>query len=234
MNLEYFPAPMHYIDGVPAYKTGEWTGHKSCKFGPTRRIVQQVSNQKFSLSEMEGQVNLMARKKKFLPYIHKEYEFKPSLKQVPDPIKTKERIESIKYIKQDITQRKERYEKKHKFGYIVERDLIAKEVLESKGREDFVTEEMKNIGKVGFAKGKDYGKLPTKSKYKLDNLTSDDSYIPKENPANHYKWNVKDDIKYVKALSNFEARFLPDLNVLSAPKEEVNKEKEQLQNSKDN
>jgi hypothetical protein len=51
MNIQYSSAPMYYIDGVPAYKTGEWGGHKSCKFGPTRRIVRQVSNQAFSLSE---------------------------------------------------------------------------------------------------------------------------------------------------------------------------------------
>lgn len=58
MNIQYSSAPMYYIDGVPAYKTGEWGGHKSCKFGPTRRIVRQVSNQAFSLSESKFNVFL--------------------------------------------------------------------------------------------------------------------------------------------------------------------------------
>lgn len=51
MNLEYGEAPMHYIDGIPAYKTGEWYGHKSCKFGPTRRVVKQISDHNFSLAD---------------------------------------------------------------------------------------------------------------------------------------------------------------------------------------
>jgi hypothetical protein len=42
MQLGYFKAPMHYIEGTPAYKTGEWEGQKSCKFGPTRRIVRPI------------------------------------------------------------------------------------------------------------------------------------------------------------------------------------------------
>ena len=48
MHLEVHKAPMHYIDGVPAYKTGEWLNHKSCKFGPTRMMVKQEPQQTFS------------------------------------------------------------------------------------------------------------------------------------------------------------------------------------------
>lgn len=50
MNIETLTAPMHYIDGVPAHKFGEWEGHKSCKFGPTRLMVRQIPNQPFSLN----------------------------------------------------------------------------------------------------------------------------------------------------------------------------------------
>lgn len=220
MNIEVLNAPMYYIDGVPAYKTGEWNGHKSCKFGPTRKIVRQISDHKFSLNDMEGQVNLMARKKKIPAYYHEPYEFKPSLKQVKDPISIRERIESIKPIQQVVKQAKERHEKRHKFGYIVERDFISKQNLEKKDREDFIKEEMKNIGKVGFVKPKDYPALITKSKYKITNLDEYEGYIPKENPALHDLKTLKDDINYVKVLSNFEARFLPDINILNRDKKD--------------
>lgn len=40
LNLQYFEAPMVYVEGTPAYKAGEWPGLKSCKFGPTRKIIR--------------------------------------------------------------------------------------------------------------------------------------------------------------------------------------------------
>lgn len=39
MQFEYPNAPMHYEEGTPAYKAGEWFGKKSCKFMPTRKII---------------------------------------------------------------------------------------------------------------------------------------------------------------------------------------------------
>ena len=45
MIMEYFKAPMHYINGEAAYKSGEWGGVKSCKFGPTRRVMRPISNE---------------------------------------------------------------------------------------------------------------------------------------------------------------------------------------------
>ena len=40
MEIEYGKAPMHYIDGVPAYKAGEWPGLKSCKFRSYKRVIR--------------------------------------------------------------------------------------------------------------------------------------------------------------------------------------------------
>lgn len=50
MQLGYFKAPMYYMDGIPAYLTGEWSGQKGCKFGPTRRIVRPITNENPILS----------------------------------------------------------------------------------------------------------------------------------------------------------------------------------------
>lgn len=44
MIIEYKEAPMHYIDGIPAYKAGEWPGKQSCKFTATRRVIRPVSD----------------------------------------------------------------------------------------------------------------------------------------------------------------------------------------------
>ena len=42
MNFELLKAPMLYISGNPAYKTGEWAGKLSCKFGPTRKMIRPI------------------------------------------------------------------------------------------------------------------------------------------------------------------------------------------------
>jgi hypothetical protein len=40
MIFEFSKAPMHYVDGSPAFKAGEWPGKLSCKFGPTRKVIR--------------------------------------------------------------------------------------------------------------------------------------------------------------------------------------------------
>lgn len=102
-------------------------------------------------------------------------------------------------------------EKRHKFEYIVERDLIDKQRLDSRGREDFINEEMKNIGKVGFSKQKDYESL-VKNKIKHTKIILGN--IPQENPFDHNINNIKNDVNYVKKLAEFEKRFLPDVKLL--------------------
>jgi len=44
MIFEYRNAPMHYVDGVAAYKYGEWPGRTSCKFSPTRKIIRPITD----------------------------------------------------------------------------------------------------------------------------------------------------------------------------------------------
>lgn len=43
----YLKAPVYYIDGIPAYKAGEWPGIKSNKFDNTRTIIHPVTNELF-------------------------------------------------------------------------------------------------------------------------------------------------------------------------------------------
>lgn len=43
MQFEFGKAPMHYVEGIPAYKAGEWEGKASCKFGPTRKVIRTKS-----------------------------------------------------------------------------------------------------------------------------------------------------------------------------------------------
>ena len=40
MIFEFSKAPMHYVDGIAAFKAGEWPGKLSCKFGPTRKVIR--------------------------------------------------------------------------------------------------------------------------------------------------------------------------------------------------
>jgi hypothetical protein len=115
-----------------------------------------------------------------------------------------------------------RLERKHHFNYMIERDLISKHTCQKKEGEEFVKEEFKCLGKVGFAKKKDYKKIITASKYRIDNINQNEDYIPKENPESHYNWNIKDDKNYVKNLSNFEVNFLPDINKAIKTTNEIN------------
>lgn len=42
MKTVYGKAPVYHIEGIPAYKAGEWPGKKWNKFDNTRRIISQI------------------------------------------------------------------------------------------------------------------------------------------------------------------------------------------------
>lgn len=152
MQLQYFNAPMHYIQGTPAYKYGEWEGQMSCKFGPTRKILRPINNENPILTGTKGIANIMPRKKHFERRETREYDFKPCLKLVSnDKNSNVNRKEGVKIIRPDFTSNKERLEKKHKFEYIDRRDMEIRSML-NRGVEDNVRQEFKNILKVGFNK----------------------------------------------------------------------------------
>ena len=45
MILQFEKAPLHLLDGVPAFKAGEWPGIKSNHFTPTRRIIRPINKE---------------------------------------------------------------------------------------------------------------------------------------------------------------------------------------------
>jgi len=75
----YGVAPVYKIEGIPAYKAGEWPGIKSNKFENTRRIIRAVEKGIF-FSENEPIVK--PRRQSLNQRYSKEYVFRPCLKKV--------------------------------------------------------------------------------------------------------------------------------------------------------
>ena len=75
----YGKAPVYKIDGVPAYKVGEWPGIKSNKFENTRRIIRAVEKGIFF---SENEPVLKPRHRPFNERYSEEYVFRPCLKKV--------------------------------------------------------------------------------------------------------------------------------------------------------
>jgi hypothetical protein len=44
MEINYLNSRTQYIDGIPAYKYGEWNGIKPNKFHPTRKIIHPTDH----------------------------------------------------------------------------------------------------------------------------------------------------------------------------------------------
>lgn len=42
MQIQYGSSPIRFIDGLPAFKAGEWPGQKSNRFGLTKRVIRPV------------------------------------------------------------------------------------------------------------------------------------------------------------------------------------------------
>ncbi len=42
MQIEYGKSPVRYIDGIVAFKAGEWPGLKPNRFGLTKRVIRPV------------------------------------------------------------------------------------------------------------------------------------------------------------------------------------------------
>lgn len=40
MNMTYGCSPVRLIEGIPAFKAGEWPGIKSNRFGLTKRVIR--------------------------------------------------------------------------------------------------------------------------------------------------------------------------------------------------
>ena len=203
MQLQYLNAPMYYIEGIPAYKTGEWMGQKGCKFGPTRKIVRPVNNENPILTGNHGTAHIMPRKKHFEYNPTPEYVFRPCCKMVNENFNRKERIESIKPVKQEIIIHKERPERKHQFGYLENRDFEIKSKLNS-GTEENIKQEFKNMIKIGFSKQK----YTNDFLRKIQKAEGYNNAIPKEDCSGKQITSLKEDRKYVKNIDK-----LPNINL---------------------
>lgn len=73
MILQYEKAPLYKVDGVPAYKAGEWPGIKSNHFTPTRRIIRAINKETVFSS------NYLVNVDDYLPiYGRKHFKITPS------------------------------------------------------------------------------------------------------------------------------------------------------------
>ena len=205
MQFHYGKAPVYYIDGVPGYKAGEWPGIKSCKFRNTRRIIQPKC-EGIIFNEKE---NLLLPKKRKLPALSPEYEFKPCCRMVDfskfdhDP-----KINSLRVIQPVFTQNKIDCKKKIYFDYIKERDKKEKEKLENMNLSKLVGNEIRLRTLIGFKK-LDCNSLTNSELYKMrfnkkrDKLTLKDYEDTKINRIEKLK-EKEFDKNYVKSLNNFD------------------------------
>ena len=53
----YPKAPVYYIDGIPAYKAGEWPGIKSNKFNNTKLMIRPVTHDLFRNCKKKNLIN---------------------------------------------------------------------------------------------------------------------------------------------------------------------------------
>lgn len=91
MIFDHLEAPMHYLEGIPAFKAGEWWGKKSCKFMPTRRIIHPknhgiIFNGNFNLKiiflffSLDSNEKFIPRRRLLSQAPSAEYVFRPSIK----------------------------------------------------------------------------------------------------------------------------------------------------------
>jgi len=204
MQLQNFPAPMYYLDGIPAYKVGEWYGHKSCKFGPTRRIVRPNNIENPILTGTHGVADIMPKKKHFEIKETQEYKFRPTCKLVNENYNRNEKIHSIKIVSQEITTRKERPERKHNFDYLVKRDYEISSKLNGP-IEDNIKQEFSNIVKIGFVKPKS----TTDYLEKIRKTQGVNNTIPKEDCSGREFRTLKQDKQYVKSIDKLP--YIPNI-----------------------
>ena len=78
-------APIYKIDGIPAFKAGEWPGLKSNKFENTRKMIKAIEKGIFF---SENEPLKKPRHKTFEVKKSSEYKFKPCMKKIT-PIDTR-------------------------------------------------------------------------------------------------------------------------------------------------
>lgn len=149
IKYHYGKAPIHYIDGLPAHKAGEWPGILSSKFHSYKRVIRpedcgifkflnnsEITSQKRPFRKSNSTNEIVYRGIKIIPpYVHKEKFSNIKCKFEPFPQKN-EHISC----------------KRLKFPYIENK----RKLIESKNSEldnnSVVLKEFHHIAKIGFVK----------------------------------------------------------------------------------
>lgn len=165
MIFEYGKAPMHYVDGIPAFKHGEWPGKTSCKFTATRRVIRPltdgiifngkllISNYFLILYCLDNEPPLVPKKKVMIPKPSPEYEFKPCIKMVIQEIEKNHKIEGIKIIKP--TPKNEEIVRPKRTDYFKYQQDHIRELMKKNDDGDnksIIKNELKHLSKVGYTK----------------------------------------------------------------------------------
>ena len=93
--IEYIElnAPTSMIDGIPAFKVGEWPGIKSNRFPKTKKIIQ--IRKKSNIFTLDDSSPIKSQKKRIIPIINDQIPIQSKKRRIAsalysNPIKTKE------------------------------------------------------------------------------------------------------------------------------------------------
>ena len=215
MEFIYGKAPNYYIGGVPGYKAGEWPGIKSCKFANTRRIIHP-KDQGIIYNEQEPV--LPPRRRLLGPSPSPEYIFKPCIRMVTSVPNHVPKISSLKPIQQEVTIAKPEPEKRHRFDYLETKNKERVERERQFSKSNFVKNEMKMYMNGGGCK-KGFSNLSNKYLLALRlrrkgnkiEIISENEYgiIDREQMSR----DKKRDLKYVKRLTEWDNKTLPNYKI---------------------
>ena len=224
-------APCYKIDGVPAYRAGEWEGHKSNKFERTRLCIH--SNDMPELLQGCDFFNQNPRKRHFTIPPGKEEEFKPCVKIFQRAYYTSKELDvkesDIKPTpKSDLMITLE--PKKHYFNY---KDKYTQGLLKKyadREKKVFVKDELQYLSKIGMlhekeefaqkiseARGEELNDNKEKKHSKPKKALSQHDYLNKRREMALLEMkirmeNIKKDIDYIKDLNEWDKTYLKDLN----------------------
>ena len=208
MEFTYGKAPVYCINGVPAYKAGEWPGIKSNRFENTRRIIQPKN---CGIIFNENEPLPPPRRKILHPGPSPEYVFRPCCKMVDtSQFCLPPKMSSLKVREQVFTQNKLDYEKRHNFPYLIDKENKKNEQEKNMNISNYIKNELKLATLIGF-KSKKFDNVSNKDLLKLKysrtggklQLNFNEDIFDK----NQVKRQNMNDYNYVKNLNEWDAKY---------------------------
>lgn len=224
MQFEYGKAPLRYIDGIPANKAGEWPGITSCKFYSYKRVIRPKES---GILFNENEPPLPISRKLLGPKgPTPEYVFKPCCRMIKEPGDNCKRPEGLRYIPCPSKSSIPRKERRHDFPYKREMDREEIEKNKRMTQANYVRNEFRLMGLVGFAK-KPYEGIPYTivpgnkfNRMHLNSLKMDDDNVDQDSMSkkqlemylrkqrNEERKNLFNDMKYVENLISWDKKYL--------------------------